>query len=55
MHIAARNGAQANGGEILVSRDTIEAAGDGYPVSASRTVALKGIAKPVEVVAAAWT
>ncbi len=49
---AARIAALANGGEILASRDT--AAGTRYETSEPRTVELKGIAEPVEIVTISW-
>jgi class 3 adenylate cyclase len=54
VHLAARIAAQAEGGEILASRETLEAAGHAAPASASRTVSLRGISSPVEVVAVDW-
>lgn len=51
VHEAARIAALAEGGEILASRET---AGD-YPGSSeARTVTLKGISDPIEVVAIDW-
>jgi class 3 adenylate cyclase len=52
VHVAARIGSLAEGEEILVSADTAE--GSGFEVSAPRSVSLKGVAKPVEVVAVRW-
>ena len=52
--IAARIGAAANGSEILVSRATIDAARRSFPVTGERTLELKGIATPTEVVSIAW-
>jgi class 3 adenylate cyclase len=52
VHEAARIAAIAEGGQILASRDT--AVGGRYPTGEVRSVALKGIAEPVEVVAIAW-
>jgi class 3 adenylate cyclase len=54
VHAAARIGAQAEGDEILASRETAEAAENDYRLSEPRTVTLKGIAEPVEVVAVDW-
>lgn len=53
VHAAARIGALADGGEILASRETADAAA-GYQVSEPRTVSLKGIFDPVEVVLLEW-
>ena len=51
VHEAARIAALANGGEILVSKETATAQ---FTVSAPRPVTLKGITEPVEVVAVTW-
>lgn len=53
VHAAARIGALAEGEEILASLDTARAGGT-VTVSDPRTVSLKGIFEPVEVVAVAW-
>jgi adenylate cyclase len=52
VHEAARIAALAGSGEIYASQVT--AAGARYPVSESRTVPLKGIAEPVEIVTVDW-
>jgi class 3 adenylate cyclase len=52
VHQAARIAALAGPDEILTSRECAEAAGIAQP--ASRTVELKGIARPVEIVTVAW-
>ena len=49
VHTAARIGALANGGEVLASRDVIEAAGPRFPVSGFRAVELKGVSEPIDV------
>lgn len=54
VHEAARVGALAEGGEILTTRATLDAAASPYATGASRTVQLKGIAEPVEVVSVSW-
>jgi class 3 adenylate cyclase len=54
VHAAARIGAQAEGDEILASRETAEAAENDYRLSEPQTVTLKGIAEPVEIVAVDW-
>jgi class 3 adenylate cyclase/tetratricopeptide (TPR) repeat protein len=53
VHLAARIGALAEGGEVLASLDTIEEI-DGLAVGEAREVSLKGIAKPVRVAAIGW-
>ena len=53
VHAAARIGALAEGGEVLASVDTVEGI-DGVAFGASREVTLKGLAKPVQVVAVDW-
>ncbi len=52
VHEAARIAALAEGGQILASRDT--AAGGRYPAGDARSVVLKGISEPMEVVTVAW-
>jgi class 3 adenylate cyclase len=52
VHEAARLGALAGGGEIIASLTTIESAEVGY--SNVRTVELKGISEPVEIVTVDW-
>jgi class 3 adenylate cyclase len=55
VHKAARVAALAEGGEILVTASTVAAAGESsFPVSEVRTVSVKGIAEPVEVMAVEW-
>ena len=49
VHAASRIGALADGDEILVSIETAKAAGDVVPYSGSRTVSLKGLSEPFEV------
>ena len=51
VHEAARIAALAEGGEILVSKQTIRGP---FSVSEPRTVVLKGIAEPMEVVSVNW-
>lgn len=53
VHEAARIGALAGGGEILASLETLPAEG-AYAASEPRSMALKGIAQPVEVVSVEW-
>lgn len=56
MNQAARIGALAHGGEILVSAKSIEGpqAPLGFGVSEPREVKLKGISEPVHVIAVDW-
>ena len=54
VHQAARIAGEAEGGEILASRETLEAAGHAAPDSAIRTMSLRGISSPVEVVTVDW-
>ena len=53
VHEASRIGELAGGGEIIASRATVEQL-DGVSTSDGRTVELKGIAEPVEVVFLSW-
>jgi class 3 adenylate cyclase len=52
VHEAARIAALAAGGEILASKETAAAAG--IPRSAPRTVELKGVPEPVDIVSIDW-
>jgi class 3 adenylate cyclase len=54
VHVAARIGAIAGAGEILVSTETLESAGASLRVSTARSENLKGIEQPVELVAIDW-
>jgi class 3 adenylate cyclase len=53
VHEAARIAALAEGGEIVASRATV-GAGSQYPLTEPRTVTLKGISEPTEVVSIDW-
>jgi class 3 adenylate cyclase len=53
VHVAARIGALAQAGEILVSRESL-AAGSRFPFSESRSAELKGLEGEVELVAVDW-
>jgi class 3 adenylate cyclase len=52
--LAARIGAAADGGEILVSRVTVDATRRSFPIAAERTLELKGFATPTDVVSIGW-
>ena len=54
VHVAARIGAAAGAGEILVSAETMDGIGSSYRVSEPRLETLKGVDAPVEVVAVDW-
>ncbi|HJS49342.1 MAG TPA: adenylate/guanylate cyclase domain-containing protein, partial [Gaiellaceae bacterium] len=54
VHIAARIGAAAQGGEILVSRETLDGAATSFRLSPPRAETLKGFEQPVEVVSVEW-
>lgn len=54
VHEAARIGSLAGGGEVLVSRATLEASRSTCRTSEPKTVTLKGIAEPVEVLPIEW-
>jgi class 3 adenylate cyclase len=54
VHAAARIGALAEAEEILVSKEMAEAARTAYRLSAPRSVSLKGISEPLDVVAVEW-
>jgi class 3 adenylate cyclase len=52
VNVAARIGALAGAGEILVSRESLN--GSPFPLSPARTETLKGVDRPVELVAVDW-
>jgi class 3 adenylate cyclase len=54
VHEAARIGALAGGEEIVASAATLQAAGSRFAGTDPRSVPLKGIAEPVEVVSVEW-
>jgi class 3 adenylate cyclase len=54
VHIAARVGAAAGAGEILVSRDTVDGVASSFRISEPRTQELKGFDAPIEVVSIDW-
>ena len=53
VHLAARIGAVAGPGQILVSRETVDGIG-GFRLSEPREETLKGFATPVELVSVDW-
>jgi class 3 adenylate cyclase len=54
VHVAARIGAAAGASEILVSSDTLDGVRTAFRLSEPRTVELKGVEGPVEVVSVDW-
>jgi class 3 adenylate cyclase len=54
IHEAARIAALGNGGEILASQLTLDGVSGGFATSQPRTVSLKGISEPVQIVAVDW-
>ena len=54
VHQAARVGALADGGEIVVTCETVDGEPIPYAVMNERAVSLKGIAQPVRVVSIDW-
>jgi class 3 adenylate cyclase len=55
VHMAARIAAAAGAGEILVSRKTLDAAGPPFIGEEPRTVVLKGVREPVELLRVKWS
>jgi class 3 adenylate cyclase len=55
VHVAARVGAQAEAGEVLVSAATLKATGVEFEVGEPRTAQLKGVTEPVKLVPIAWS
>jgi class 3 adenylate cyclase/Tfp pilus assembly protein PilF len=54
VHEAARIGSLAGGGQILASANTVQTAATRFPTSTPRSVILKGVSQPVEVVTIEW-
>jgi class 3 adenylate cyclase len=54
VHEAARIGSLADGGQILASVNTVHSAATRFSVSTPRTVTLKGVSQPVDVVTIEW-
>ncbi|MDQ3876525.1 MAG: hypothetical protein M3322_13440 [Actinomycetota bacterium] len=54
VHVAARIGAAAGAGEILVSREMLDGIATAFRLSEPRDAALKGFEEPVEVVSVDW-
>ncbi len=54
VHVAARIGAAAAAGEILVSSGTLDGVGAAFRASEARTETLKGVEQPVEIVSIDW-
>jgi class 3 adenylate cyclase len=54
VHTAARIGAAAGAGEILVSSETLDGVGSAFRLSRPRAQELKGFDEPVEVVTVGW-
>jgi len=54
VHVAARVGALAGGGEILATAETLAEAGD-IPTSARRQTPVKGVAAPIEIATITWS
>lgn len=54
VHAAARIGAVAEAGEILASQETVQNVAAAVAVSQPRSVNLKGISRPVQVVSLQW-
>ena len=54
VNVAARVGAAAGGGEILVSAETLDGVRTAFRLSEPRAETLKGVEHPVEVVSVDW-
>ena len=54
VHVAARIGAAAGAGEILVSAETLDGVAGSFRLAERRSESLKGVEQPVEVVAVDW-
>jgi adenylate cyclase len=54
VHVAARVAAAGSAGQILVTATTMASAGESYPASEPRALALKGVAQPADIVEVGW-
>ena len=54
VHVAARIGAAAGAGQILVSAETLTGAGGGFRATEPRSEQLRGVAEPVDVAVVDW-
>jgi class 3 adenylate cyclase len=54
VYVAARIGAAAGAGEILVSRETLDGVGTAFRISPPRAEVLQGFEQPVELVSVDW-
>ena len=54
VHTAARIGAAAAAGEVLVSRETLDGIETAFRLSEPRVTSLKGFGEPMEVVSVDW-
>jgi class 3 adenylate cyclase len=54
VHVAARIGAAAGAGEVLVSRETLDGVETSFHLSDPRAASLRGFEHPVEVVSVDW-
>jgi class 3 adenylate cyclase len=54
VHVAARIGAAAGAGEILVSSETLDGVATAFRLSEPRALELKGVAQPVEARSVDW-
>jgi class 3 adenylate cyclase len=54
VHVAARIGAEARAGEILVSRETLDGFSTAFRLSEPRAAALAGVEQPIDVVSVDW-
>jgi class 3 adenylate cyclase len=54
VHVTARVAAAGTAGQILATAVTVATAGDDYPSSELRSLGLKGVAEPVDIVEVDW-
>jgi class 3 adenylate cyclase len=55
VHVAARIGAAAGAGEVLVSRETLDGVETSFRLSEPRAASLRGFEQPIEVVSVDWS
>jgi class 3 adenylate cyclase len=54
VHVAARVAAAGGAGQILATASTVATAGNSYPASEPKSLAMKGFAEPADIVELTW-
>lgn len=54
VHVAARVAAAGGAGQILATAPTMATVGESYPASEPKSLAMKGVAEPIDIVELSW-